>query len=149
MERAPKTLVVDASVAAKWVLEEREGEKALALRDAHLQGRVVLTAPDLLVYEFMNALNYNPKISSNEIVAKVRDLLDLELELVPPSGEYGSQIARIARKYSISIYDASYVALANLMVTRLVTANKKLREKLPASANVLLIEDLSRRWSLP
>ena len=102
-----------------------------------------------VVYEFMNALNYNPKISSNEIVAKVRDLLDLELELVPPSGEYGSQIGRIARKYSISIYDASYVALTNLMVTRLVTADKKLREKLPASANVLLIEDLSRRWSLP
>jgi len=149
VERTPQTLVVDASAAAKWVIEEKDSEKALALRDAHLQGRINLTAPDLIIYEFTNALIYNPKISTSEVIAKVQDLLELELDLVPPSREYSTQIARTARKYSISTYDASYVALSSLIVTRLITADRKLREKLPTNANVLLVEDLGRKWSLP
>ncbi len=98
MERTPKTIIIDASAAAKWVIEEKDSEKALALREAHLQGRISLTAPDLLVYEFMNALNYSPKISNSEIVGRVQDLLDPEIDLFPPSGRYSLQSARTHKK---------------------------------------------------
>ena len=42
MERAPQILVVDASAAAKWFLEEEDTKKALSLRNAHLEGKIFL-----------------------------------------------------------------------------------------------------------
>jgi len=51
VERTPQTLVIDASTAAKWFLEEEDSDRALSLRDAHIDGRIELTAPDLIVYE--------------------------------------------------------------------------------------------------
>ncbi|MGC9196606.1 MAG: type II toxin-antitoxin system VapC family toxin [Syntrophobacteraceae bacterium] len=53
--------VVDASVILKWVLgEEREAEwnKALALLNGWVEGRVELMAPDLWVYEVGNFLTF-------------------------------------------------------------------------------------------
>ena len=44
MERTPQTLVIDASTAAKWFLEEEDSDRALSLRDAHIDGRIELTA---------------------------------------------------------------------------------------------------------
>ena len=148
MERAPQTIVIDASAAAKWFLEEEDTDKALALRDAHLEGRISLTAPDLLVYEVANALNYNPKVSDDDLTARVQDLLELDLDLVPPSIEYTSHTARTARQLSISIYDASYVALSNVIATNLVTADKRLHEKLSSTSRTLLVGELGQRWNL-
>ena len=149
MERSPQTLVLDASIATKWFVEEEDSDKALVLRDGHRDGRIILTAPDLLVYEVVNALNYNPKVSGDRLTAAVRGLLDLELDLVPPAAEYAAQIARMARKFSISAYDASYAALTAIMGVDMVTADKRLYDKLHRSVRVLLVRDLDLKWTLP
>jgi len=149
VERAQETLVLDASAATKWFVEEEESSKALVLRDAHRDGRIVLTAPDLLVYEVANALNYNPKITNEQLTRAIRGLVDLDLDLLAPSAEYMAQTARLARKLSISTYDASYTALSELLGTSLVTADKKLYEKIRRTIRVLLVRDLGLKWSLP
>lgn len=51
MERAPQTLVIDASAAAKWFIPKEDTDKALMLRNKHIEGGLTLMAPDLLVYE--------------------------------------------------------------------------------------------------
>ncbi len=149
MERAPPTLVLDASTATKWFVKEDDTEKALSLRDAHQEGRITLAAPDLLVYEVGNALNYNPKVSTSNLTGAVRGLLDLELDLVPPSAEYSSHTVKTARKFSISAYDASYIALSDMMATYLVTADRRLYEKLSGAARIYLIGQLDVKWSVP
>lgn len=148
MERAPQTLVLDASAAAKWFLNEEDTEKALTLRNAHIEGHVSLAAPDLLVYEVANALNYHPKISDTDLNACLKDLLQLDLELVPPSSELSSHTAKTARRLEISIYDASYIALSDMIATNLVTADRKLHEKISKGRQSYLLHEMDRTWSL-
>jgi predicted nucleic acid-binding protein len=149
VERAPQTLVVDASAAAKWFLNEEETEKALALREAHVEGRLSLTAPDLIVYEVANALHYHPKMTSHELNASIKALLELELDLVPPSTEFCSRTVDTARKLAISIYDASYVALSDLVATNLVTADRRLHGKVPRKGRVFLLNEMDHTWKVP
>ncbi|TMI44369.1 type II toxin-antitoxin system VapC family toxin [Candidatus Bathyarchaeota archaeon] len=148
VERAPPTLVLDASVATKWFVEEEGTEKALGLRDAYLDGNVRLTAPDLLIYEVGNALNYNPKLSTTELVNSVQSLVEFDLELVPPSMDFITQTTKTARKYSLSAYDASYAALSELVATKLVTADRKLYEKLLPETRVYFLDDLNSKWDI-
>ena len=117
MERAPQNLVIDASAACKWFLEEDDSDRSLSVRDAHIEGRIRLTAPDLIVYEIANALNYNSRVSYTQLTAQVQDLSDYDLDLVPPSAEYTAHIVRTARELSISVNDASYIALSDIIAT--------------------------------
>ncbi len=148
MERAPKVLVLDASTAAKWFLKEEDTEKAVAIRDAHIDGGLSLVAPDLVVYEVANALNYNPKVSNADLEDYTRAFFDLDLDLVPPSPEYSSQATRAARRLSISVYDASYVALSDIVGTKLVTADKRLYGKIARTTRSFLLSDLGKTWTL-
>ena len=148
MERTPQTLVLDASTATKWFVEEEDTEKALRLRNAHQDGKITLTAPDLLVYEVANALNYNPKVSTENLTSAVQKLLELDLDLVPPSSEYISQTTKTARRFSISVYDASYVALSNMIATNLVTADQKMYRKLSPEIRISLLGELDVKWSI-
>jgi len=50
-------IVIDASVIAKWYLEEEFSGQATELRDAFGTGRVSILAPSLLYYETLNALS--------------------------------------------------------------------------------------------
>ncbi len=149
MERAPQTLVIDASAACKWFLEEDDSDRSLSVRDAHIEGRIRLTAPDLIVYEIANALNYNPKVSDTQLTAFVQDLSDYDLDLVPPSAEYTARTVKTARELSISVYDASYVALSDIIATNLLTADKTLHEKISRKRQSYLLNEMGRWWNLP
>lgn len=149
MERSPKTLVIDASAATKWFVEEKDSEKALLLKNAHETGKIQLTAPDLLVYEVSNALNYNPKMTVDDVITSSTKLLELDLDLVPPRPDFVSAIDRMARKFSISIYDASYVALADMLAAKLVTADEKLYQKIKDKKSVFILSSLGEEWTYP
>jgi predicted nucleic acid-binding protein len=148
VERTPQTLVLDASVAAKWFLKEEDTEKAVLLRDAHTDGRLTLTAPDLIIYEVANALNYHPKLTEADLDASLKDLLELDIELVSPSKEFSSQTVRTARKLEISVYDASYIALSDIIATNLVTADRKLHEKISKKQQSYLLSEMGHKWNL-
>ncbi len=104
--------------------------------------------PDLLVYEVANPLNYNPRVSEDDLAARVQDLLEYEIDLVPPSFEYSTRIVRTAREFSISVYDASYVALSDMIATNLVTADRRLYEKLLGTGSIFLIDELDLKWNI-
>ena len=53
----PETLVVDCSVAAKWVMREPDRDRALAFLDRYISGEIVLLAPSLLLAEFARLLS--------------------------------------------------------------------------------------------
>jgi predicted nucleic acid-binding protein len=129
MERA-KEIVLDASVAVKWFSEEEWTDLAVGLRNEHLAGRLVLVAPDLLIYEVSNALRHNPGFAAADVQSAVRDLFDLGLDLVPPSEEIFERAAALAFKHKITIYDACYLALAELMGLEFVTGDGKLYRRI-------------------
>ena len=94
MARIPK-VVADASLVCKWFIPEIGSEGAVALREAHTDGRVRITAPDLLCYEFSNALRHHSSVSRDQLRAAVRDLFDLQIGLVHPSSEILAESRRV------------------------------------------------------
>ena len=114
------SLVIDASVAVKWVVEEEGTEEALALR-----GRA-LAAPDVLVAECANILW--KKVRRNELseqealfAAGLLARADIELMAMRP---YLEAAVRIAVALDHPAYDCIYIALAEAEGLRFVTATR-------------------------
>lgn len=146
VERA-EILVIDASVAVKWYVEEEGRSKALQLRNDFFEGKLELVSPALVLYEVFNALRYHPGLSAGDISLYVDSLLDMQLDLRMPTVDTNNLAAKLALKEGISGYDAQYLALARKMQTSLITADTKLTDRLSkeTKANVSLLRDYARR----
>lgn len=117
-----KTLVVDASVAIKWVVEEPGTAEALALRNFRL------TAPDLLVPECANILwkkVRRKELSEAEALLAARLLERAEVDLAPMRRllEPATQLA-VALNHAA--YDCLYLALAQSTGCDFITADERL-----------------------
>ena len=126
------TLVIDASIAIKWVVEEDGTDLALALRQ-----KARLMAPDLMVAECANILwkkVQRKELSNDEALIAARLLQSAEIEL------------------DHSAYDCLYLALAVENGCRFVTADERLVNKIRRDKKsafhdriVGLAESLSRK----
>ncbi|ABL77460.1 type II toxin-antitoxin system VapC family toxin [Thermofilum pendens] len=136
--------VVDASVVVKWFVEEEGSDKALKVRDMYVEGEVELVAPELLVYEVLNALYYKRLFSEEEMAQVLEALEAYSFKLYPLKGEYARKALEISYRCDVTVYDASYVALAVLRDTYVYTADEKLARRLgePYSGRVKLISSL-------
>ena len=121
--------VVDASVSLAWVLpDERPGVDATHLLLALQGGQVELLVPSLWEYEVTNALRVGVRrgrLTEEEGARGAGMLLDLGLTL-SHLGETLSRAWELARQHGLSIYDASYLALAEFHACPLVTADSRL-----------------------
>jgi predicted nucleic acid-binding protein len=118
------TLVIDASVAAKWVLPEMLSERAEALR---FTGEPLI-APDLVFAEIGNALckrAIKGEITTAIAIEALETATGLFSALVPMAG-LATRAAEIAITMKHPIYDCLYLALAERERAPLVTADKKL-----------------------
>jgi len=127
-----KILVLDASVAVKWFTLEPLRDKALAIRNLYLDGKVELEAPSLLLYEVSNALRYNPSFGIEDLKAVLSSLNDLQLTLHDLKEELAYKAAQVAYNFGITFYDACYVALAELRGGTLYTTDLKVVEDVSA-----------------
>lgn len=121
------TLVIDASIAIKWVVEEDGTELALALRQ---QAR--LMAPDLLVPECANILwkkVQRKELSRDEALFAARLLQSAEIELVPARALL-EVTTHLAIKLDHPAYDCLYLALAAENDCRFITADERLVNKI-------------------
>lgn len=122
-----KTLVIDASVVIKWVVEEDGTELALALRH-----ETRLIAPDLLVPECANILwkkVQRKELSKDEALLAARLLQSAEIELVPARA-FMEIATRIAIELDHPAYDCLYLGLAVDNDCQLVTADERLVNKI-------------------
>lgn len=127
MERT--TIVPDASVIVKWFTQEEKREQAIELREKHINGEIGIVVPDLILYEISNALRYNPNFNQNDINKAIQSLFDIEINIITPTLEILERTIEIAYSKEISIYDATYIALAEIINFGFITADKKLLRK--------------------
>ncbi len=124
-----KELVIDASVILKWYLPDEEfAQKALNILHRHVSGEIVLYAPTILPYEILNALIVAERMGRvNEEVTKnaFNAFLDLEINFLNPFLDYQGIIS-LARAFDRSVYDASYLAVANKRDIDFVTGDRRL-----------------------
>jgi predicted nucleic acid-binding protein len=124
-----KRAVVDASVVLKWyLLDEVDGERALSLLEKHYRGAIELIAPSILAYEVASGLviaGKRGRLAQEEVCEALEGYWALQLTVVDAIRFY-RRLPHFSAGYGISIYDASYAAVAELERAPLITADQKL-----------------------
>lgn len=132
-------IVLDASVVIKWFKPDETSDVAEQFLQEHLAGRESIFVPGLLVYEFTNALWYSNRLTVKEIEEALFLLDSTKLNYISPDSGLLVEALRVSAHTKLSIYDASYVALARRFNCRLYSADKKLYEKARALIEIVLI----------
>jgi predicted nucleic acid-binding protein len=123
-------IVVDASLAAKWLFpEEEHSDKALALLTATLQASEPVLAPPLLPSEVANTIRQRMRrdaLPLDTALALLEQFLAVPLTLTAPDQLYRRTLA-IADAHGLpATYDAHYLALAELLGCELWTDDQRL-----------------------
>jgi predicted nucleic acid-binding protein len=135
------TLVVDASVAAKWLIEEDDSELARRLLVAGER----LVAPDILLAEIANVAwrkHRTGQATAEQAHAMPQSLRLAPVELVPTPALVDRALA-IAFGLDHPIYDCIYIACAETHGARLVTADVRLLRALKDKRLGRLVSPLS------
>jgi predicted nucleic acid-binding protein len=141
-------LVVDASVALKWVLPEEESEIAEGL----LERGALLHAPAFIFVELANAIWFQMragKLNAAEAEGCLRDLREAPLELWDGEEPLPSTL-EWAQRLDHAVYDCAYLALALHLGGTYLTADRRFWQKARAHAELrdqvlLLTEFVSQR----
>lgn len=136
--------VVDASVAAKWFVQrgEADRDRALSIRARFMAGQCRLIMPEFGLLEIANAIRYTPRAKEADAAVALEVLRDLNLELHQTSWDLLRKANAIAWAYRIAVYDATYVALAEIVGFPLVTADEALVRDMKGHSIVLRLRDL-------
>jgi predicted nucleic acid-binding protein len=124
-------LVLDASVAVKWFIEEPGTAAALAL----LSQDEALIAPDLLVVEVANAAwrHLMRGDLQHAQLAHVPEAVPRMFAELWPTVWLASRAFEIAAELRHPVYDCFYLALAESEEATLVTADRRLVSRLAGS----------------
>lgn len=121
---------VDASVAAKWFLQEVWADRARALLRNTLNAGEPIVAPPLLKYEVTNILRLRVRASEpmplEEALMHLDDFLSVPIELRSPPGIHRRALI-LADEFGLpAAYDAHYLALAERLDCVLWTDDRRL-----------------------
>ncbi|MGO9268535.1 MAG: type II toxin-antitoxin system VapC family toxin [Candidatus Binataceae bacterium] len=122
-------VVVDASLAIKWVLEEPHSAEAGALLNGWAEAGNTLLAPALFLYEVANVLT--KRIERKQLtLAQAKERLRFFLEsgpLLRQIPDVHTRALELADHFRLpTSYDAHYLALAELQSCDFWTADERL-----------------------
>ena len=121
------TLIVDASVAVKWVLVEPGGHQALALLQSFAGGETDLIAPRLIQEEVASALTKRfrrRQITRAQAENAFAEFLEHRPALLDTSDDVRRALA-LSLEHHIGLWDSVYLALAIRTRADLVTADER------------------------
>ena len=140
-------LVVDASVAVKWLFDEPDSDRAEALlARAGASDRLKLVAPEILAGEIANALWKRMRRGDMDRQKTLETHQHFE-EICPlllPIEELAQRALELAIDGRHPVYDCLYVALAEELQAELITADERLQR---AFARDFPQVGLLRDWS--
>ena len=138
-------VVVDASVAVKWLVEEEDSDRATSLVRLWDGGGVQMTAPYLMPFEVANALHR--RVASGELEVEMaaslmEQLESFGIELHHPAGLHGIALRLANRLGQRASYDSHYLALAETLGCELWTADRQFyRAASPTAPNIRWIRE--------
>lgn len=118
-------VVIDTSIAFKWVREEDTRHLSLELLHQYLSGKEQVIVPDLLLYELANALSSKTKLTMKDIEQAWGLFADFNVPIFNPTPDFLQKCLRFAKKYQVTVYDASYAILAKEKKCVLFTGDEK------------------------
>jgi predicted nucleic acid-binding protein len=131
------TYVIDASVAAKWVLpaaDEPLAREALELLKRYVAGELRFVVPDLFWAEFGNVLWKAVRQGRIRVASAESALHAMRGRSFPTVSSHSLLVEAfaIASAFDRAVYDGLYVALAVASKSQLVTADERLANALAA-----------------
>lgn len=123
------TLVVDASVALKWFVDEPDSDHAVAL----LESGEPLVAPELVIAESLNAAWRLVRYGAfgETVRQRILDELPTFYDRFWGLLDLAASASAIARDLDHPVYDCFYLALAEKAQATLVTADARLLKRVP------------------
>ena len=137
-----RRFVTDASVVLKWFSNTGENDlkKALKLREDFRRRKIDIYAPELLIYEIANVLRYKKALNEELIHKAISSIYDMDI-LLPVNLRIMTTAVTLARKYSVTVYDSTYLSFAQIAGCHLITADRKLYQKLKNLPGIIFISE--------
>lgn len=117
--------VVDASVVGAWFIKDEFSEAAERFREAIVNSRIQVSCPDFLLLELVNMLLWK-QVPQGDITAAVSSLTNVTIDFVPLTAVSSDLLINLASSHTLTSYDALYLALAEQLEARLISADKAL-----------------------
>jgi predicted nucleic acid-binding protein len=117
-------LVIDASVAVKWFIDEDRSAEAQRVLNADAD----LLAPASILYEIFHALweaTRTRRLPSNRL-AEFAEVVPTPFAALTPLEHLYAAAAAMAQSHTLAIYDCAYVALAQREHAELITADERM-----------------------
>ena len=129
MAQVEQSIILDTSIVIKWFYEEEDWESAdKLLEDISFTKRAIIV-PRLFFYELGNVL-LSKKADNEKVQFVQKQLQELNLTVKDIQSNSITSIHSLARVYSLSFYDATYVFHMQQEQCAFITADKKLYGKL-------------------
>ena len=122
------SVVVDASLAVKWLVEEDDSDKAHAALQSWVAQDITRIAPHLMPFEVANALHrrvLRGELNVGDSIRMIARLLASRLELHQPPGLHVRALQLASQLKQNAAYDAHYLALAESVGCELWTADER------------------------
>lgn len=121
-------IVVDSSVLIKWIKtrDEELVQEARSLLAQIERRQLEVHVPALLLYEVGNILLLKTRVSRRQLENAIDHLEDLPFVVAPPATALLKRAARLGRRFRLTFYDASFLALAVELDCPFVTADRRL-----------------------
>jgi predicted nucleic acid-binding protein len=120
-------VVIDASVALKWLFQEQGRPKALQLLNSYQLDDLELRAPELLISEVGNIITlrvWKGMLDKPDTPVVFELFLNMAPKLYPGS-LFATDTLGIAVRYRRTFYDSLYLACAVRWNCELITADEK------------------------
>ena len=133
-------IVLDASVALKWIFGEEEGEeKARLYKEGHVTGRERVAVHSLFFYEAANVLATKTRLSPKDAAEAFSLMWNFDLDVFRLGLDEFLEGITLSRQCGITLYDAAYVVLAGRLGCPFVTSDRSLYEKVKRLKGVKLV----------
>lgn len=124
-----KRVVLDASIALKWFLKEEDTDIAEVLLERIKRKEIEVDVPQLFFFELANVIKTKTKSTSQDVLEAINKIFSLKLSGEKINKKLLVKANFYAQKYDLTIYDASYLALAKTLGVNLITADEKLKKR--------------------
>ena len=142
-------VVLDASVAAAWLLPDEASEASRRVYVRTRRGSLVLHAPELWLWEcgqiIASGVRRRRLTPEDALLTwSVLDAIRVRVELVTPAPAQVRAALVLALDHGVSLYDAAYLWLAKSLSLPLLTIDRALAEAArAASVEVVDMEALA------
>ena len=132
--------VADTSVVLKWFGRQDESlvKQAILILNDHLDDKIQLIVPDLLLVELANALIFGKTITPPLVRRSIDAVVKSQITIVPVDRNLIHESIYWVDKYQFTAYDAIYLALARQNHCRLISADQKSHGKITDGSVIML-----------